>query len=118
MSRSAIEIDKKFIEERSLQSLEELDRILDSDPAIIASMTMEEVEKELTEAGVAQINYLEEITSMMKTDMGCSVATEEEFDPARDIVRMTPLASYKVRARFKYLEPIKPKMVYEPLPDE
>lgn len=118
MSRASIKIDKKFVEERALQSLEELDRILDSDPEIIASMTMEEVEKELAEIGASQINYLEKITSIMKTDIMCGEATEEEFDSVRDIVPMKPIAHYKVKARFKYIEPIKPKIAYDPLLDE
>ena len=117
MSRSAIEIDKRFIEERALQSLEELDRVLHSAPEIIASMTMEEVEVELAKTGAPQMDHLEEIASMIKTDMGCS-ETDEEFDIARDIVPMPPLEHYKVKARLRYLEPRKPTMVYEPLPDE
>ena len=116
MSKSALEINKKFVEERALQLLEELDQTLSSDPEIIDSMSIKDVNDELDIMGAPPIKNLEGIISTMKYS-SCDDEVDH-FDLESDVVVRMPINFTRVKIRTRYLGRAKPKVVYEPLPDE
>jgi hypothetical protein len=121
MSKSLVEFDKKFIEEKALQALEGLDLLLDSDPGIIDSMSLEQVVVELREIGVApDLSNSEEIMAFInKQNIHNGNHDGTEFDVEKDIVaRMQPAARRKVKIRAKNSGTAKPRVVYESSLDE
>jgi hypothetical protein len=118
MSKSLVEIDRKFIEERSLQTMEELELILRTDPEIIYLMPIEEVKKELSYLGASPVSNLKEKISRIRSSNPCEDDPADFSIEGNLVGRMKPIAQYKVKARFKYSEPTRLRIAYEPEPDE
>jgi hypothetical protein len=121
MSRSVVELDNEFIEERALEALEGLNLTLDSDPEIIESLSAEEVKEELQAIGTSTpFGKWNDLLALIEGD-SVHVGGQDggDLDIEKDIlVRMQPIKSQKVNIRARNLGRARLRVVVDPLSDE